>query len=368
MRRLLAARRCGQRAWGRPSTPGRVLLLTPSHGRGGGIERYAATLEWALATRGIACQRIDLTEAGVRAHLAMMECALAMLREIEEPTLLVVGHRALLPVAALIAREPTVCGMSVLCHGSEVWDAHLRPRRSIERHLMRHPCVRVIAVSSYTAGTLAAECHATVLPPALSQEWFATLVDVATTATGTAPGIQVVTVFRLASWREKGLPELIAALAALSRPDVRLTVCGSGRPPADLLQLGANHSWCTLRTGLTDRELAHQLATADLFVLATRTRQGRHASGEGFGIVLVEAQIAGTAVIAPAHGGSSDAYVEGVTGVAPADETTEALTRLLGEILKDPVKMGWMGKRAAEWARESFAPERYAQLVVRRLL
>jgi glycosyltransferase involved in cell wall biosynthesis len=84
--------------------------------------------------------------------------------------------------------------------------------------------------------------------------------------------------------------------------------------------------------------------------------------------VLLEAQVAATAVIAPAHGGSSDAYVEGVTGVAPADETSEALARVLDELLGNPARLAWMGKRAADWARESFAPERYAQLVARRLL
>jgi glycosyltransferase involved in cell wall biosynthesis len=102
--------------------------------------------------------------------------------------------------------------------------------------------------------------------------------------------------------------------------------------------------------------------------LATRTSHGRHASGEGFGLVLLEAQAAGTAVIAPAHGGSSDAYVEGVTGVAPTDETAEALARVLDELLGNPARLAWMGKRAADWARESFAPERYAQLAARRLL
>jgi glycosyltransferase involved in cell wall biosynthesis len=84
--------------------------------------------------------------------------------------------------------------------------------------------------------------------------------------------------------------------------------------------------------------------------------------------VLIEAQLAGTAVIAPAHGGSWDAYVEGVTGVAPADETAEALARAIDELLANPARLALLGKRAADWARESFAPERYVQLVARRLL
>ena len=107
---------------------------------------------------------------------------------------------------------------------------------------------------------------------------------------------------------------------------------------------------------------------ADLFVLATHIEYGHSAVGEGFGLVLVEAQVAGTPVVAPAYGGSRDAYVEGVTGTAPADESAEALTRTLHDLLKDPARLEWMGGQAAQWSRQAFAPERYAQLAVRRLL
>jgi glycosyltransferase involved in cell wall biosynthesis len=230
---------------------------------------------------------------------------------------------------------------------------------------MGRPDVHVLAGSSFTAGALAADCHATILPPALSQTWFETLID-ASAAAPSAPGIHVVTAFRLAAWREKGLPQVIDAIASLERPDIHLTICGGGEPSPDLLRLVAGHSWCTLRTSLSDGELARELAAADLFVLASRT--SRSFSGEGFGLVLLEAQVAGTPVIAPAYGGSSDAYMEGITGLAPANETSEALGRVLGEMVADPARLDWMGKRAADWARESFAPERYAQLVARKLL
>lgn len=345
----------------------RVLLLTPSRGHGGGIERYVETLEWALDAQGTACQRIDLSQAGIRAHATMLTHGRALLRASSEPVRLVVGHRALLPVATLLGREPTVCGIWVLCYGQDVWSAGLRPRRMLERSLMRRRDVHVVAISSFTAGALGVDCHATILPPALSQDWFDTLVAAAS-AVRPSSGFQLATAFRLGAWREKGLPQLVDAVAAMGRNDIHLTICGSGDAPADLLRLLEDHSWCTLRAGLTDSELAQQFATADVFVLATRTRHGRDASGEGFGLVLLEAQIAGTAVIPPAHGGSADAYMEGVTGVAPADETAEALARTLGELLANPVRLASMGKRAADWARESFAPERYAPLVARRLL
>jgi glycosyltransferase involved in cell wall biosynthesis len=232
---------------------------------------------------------------------------------------------------------------------------------------MRAGGVRLVAISSFTAGALMRDGRATILPPALSREWSGTLAAAAGRQ-GSEPGIRLTTAFRLAQWRTKGLPQLVEAVTTLGRPDVRLTVCGSGDPPADLRRLVAEHPWCTLQPGLSDGDLASELAAADLFILATQTRSGRGSVGEGFGLVLLEAQAAGTPVIAPAHGGSREAYVEGVTGMAPVDESAEALAKVLHDLLKDPGRLAWMGGHAAEWVRQAFDPERYAQLVVRRLL
>jgi phosphatidyl-myo-inositol dimannoside synthase len=343
----------------------RVLLLSPSRGLGGGIERYVQTLEWALAAEGVDCQRLDLTEPGARAHARLLAAGRVMLRAGSQPARLVVAHRALLPVAALLARDPAARGVSVVCHGCEVWESRWRPRGSLERWLMRRGTVRVVAVSNFTAGAILGDGRATVLPPGLSRTWFDTLTSAAASEQHRGPGIRLVTAFRLADWREKGLPRLVAAVTALERPDVSLTICGSGDPPAGMMRLVGGISWCTVRPGLSDGDLARELAAADLFVLATQTSR---AAGEGFGLVLLEAQVAGTPVIAPAHGGSREAYVEGVTGAAPADESAEALAGTLEDLLKDPAGLARMGRQAAQWARRAFAPEHYARLTVRRLL
>jgi glycosyltransferase involved in cell wall biosynthesis len=345
-----------------------VLLLAPSRGLGGGIERYLETLESAFGLRGIVSRRLDLEQPGLRGHLNMLIHGRAALKRAADPVRIVAGHRALLPVATLLARQSAVCGISLVCHGSETWDSRRRPRRIVERWLMRRPGVRIVAVSNFTAGNLAVDCPATVLPPGLSAKWFDALVGAAQDHRAAKPGTKLVTAFRLASWQEKGLPELVTAIAALERPDISLTVCGNGRPPPGLLALTADHRWCALRPDVTDQELAGELAAADLFVLATRTRSGRGATGEGFGMVLAEAQVAGVPVVAPAHGGSADAYIDGVSGVAPVEETAAALSRILAEILADRPRLAWMGERAGEWARELFAPERYADLACRKLL
>jgi phosphatidyl-myo-inositol dimannoside synthase len=345
-----------------------ALILTPSRGLGGGIERYAETLEWAFGCQGVEYMRVDLARPGFSAHARLLAQSRALLRESSEPIRLVLVHRALLPAAALLARHPAVSGTSVVCHGSDVWAGRLHPRSHLENHLMRQSGVRVITVSSFTSGALSRSCQASVLPPGLSDHWFNTLLDASARPREPRPDVRVVTAFRLDDWRQKGLPQLLEAVAALGADGVRLTVCGTGEPPADLRQLVGRYRWCCLRPGLDDASLAGELADADLFVLATRTRCGRRPSGEGFGLVLLEAQVAGTAVVGPAFGGSHDAFVDHVTGLAPADETAGALAAVLADLLRDRARLERMGKHAAEWARRYFLPQRYAARAVACLL
>ena len=355
---------------------GPVLLMAPSRGLGGGIERYVQTVQPALNERGVACQRLDLARPGPAGHRALLAEAAAALPGAGKPARVILGHRALLPVAALLARMRAVGGISVICHGSDVWGARSGLRWQLESWLMRRGDVRVVAVSSFTAGALFPGGQAAILPPGLSRTWFGELVSAARAAGGRAPdagiapdaGLEVMTAFRLGEWQDKGLPQLVAAVAALGRADVRLTVCGSGEPPADLLAHVSGYPWCTVRAALPDRELAAQFAASDVFVLATRTRSGKRPCGEGFGLVLLEAQVAGTAVVGPAHGGSPDAYLDGISGATPRDETVAALAAVLGDLASDPDRLRVMGTHGAAWARARFAPDRYAALVTERLL
>jgi phosphatidyl-myo-inositol dimannoside synthase len=353
-------------------TSGRVLLLTPSRGLGGGIERYAETLESVFAAQQLDFQRVDLYGNGQvsrrSAYTQMLGIAGKYLRGGVEPARIVVLHRSLLPTASLLARQRSTCGVSVVCHGNDVWGRRSKLRVHVEDRLMRGPSVRVVAVSNFTAGALCAVSPAVILPPGLSSEWFSTLVRASVDAHAVRPTVKLLTAFRLSRWRDKGLPQLLDAVSALGRSDISITVCGSGRPPADLEQLVEVNRQITLHVDLAPEDLAREFASADIFVLATQPRAGRDAFCESFGLVLVEAQIAGTPVVAPAHGGSRDAFVVQRTGVAPSNSTAEALAEVLDDLLRDPNRLERMRSTAAEWSREMFSPEKYAKRAIHALL
>jgi hypothetical protein len=73
-----------------------VVSLTPSHGLGGGIERYVETLEWAFDHRGVRRWRIDLRGSGPSAHAQLLRQAVRLIPEIPTPPRLVLAHRTLL--------------------------------------------------------------------------------------------------------------------------------------------------------------------------------------------------------------------------------------------------------------------------------
>jgi glycosyltransferase involved in cell wall biosynthesis len=349
----------------------RVLLLAPSAGLGGGIERFAHTVQTVLAGAGVACERLNLTDPGTPLTLLRrIRFALAVRHIVHNGQLerdrvrLILMHRNLLPVLALLRRRRGAAPVTVILHGAEAWHGG----RVRGRYWLRRPYVRAVTASSYTAGALARVCRAGVLAPGLSPAWFDTLTRAAMLPREPHDGLRLLTAFRLSAWRDKGLDTILDAVRIVGRDDVSLTICGSGPVPPDLVRRLVGVPRCRLVVDAADDELAELYAAADAFVLATRTRGHDAACGEGFGLVLLEAQLAGATVIAPAFGGSADAFQPDLTGVSPVDESPEALAPEIIRLLDDPKRRRELRDAAAAWARARFDPELYRRQLIRTLL
>ncbi|ADP80273.1 glycosyltransferase [Pseudofrankia inefficax] len=363
----------------------RVLLLAPSGGLGGGVERYLGTVEERLRAGGAEVHRLDLygpsRPRGARAQLRFAAATLRAARRFAPLDAVLTGHPSLIPVAAAAAAAGRAERAPVLFYGTDIW----RTRRFGRALLARRPALYPLTISSYSAGALADVGVAPVLRPGLAAAWRATLLAAgaraaratetrqAQTQPTTVPHAALaqrqpptlLTVFRLADadWAGKGLPELLAALPAVRRAvgPVRLLVAGRGPAPDGLRRAVGAVTDAELVESPDDAALAALYAGADLFVLCTRTRPGR--SGEGYGIVLTEAQLAGCPVVGPVSGGARDAYVDGVTGATPADESPEALAAVLANLLADRAHLARMRRRAAEWARMATEPAEHTRAV-----
>ncbi|HEY0215453.1 MAG TPA: glycosyltransferase family 4 protein [Cellulomonas sp.] len=131
----------------------------------------------------------------------------------------------------------------------------------------------------------------------------------------------------------KGLPVLLEALPAVRRafPGVRLLVAGRGDTgPEEARELLGDDAQAVEFLGpLSDEDKARLLASTDVYV-APQT------GGESFGIVLVEAMSAGTAVVASDLGAFRRVLDEGRAGVLFRTGDPADLSRTLIDLLGDP--------------------------------
>ncbi|MDD5437821.1 MAG: glycosyltransferase [Patescibacteria group bacterium] len=147
----------------------------------------------------------------------------------------------------------------------------------------------------------------------------------------------------------KGIDTLLQALSrvVVEEPKVELAVVGQGEYAEPLHQLAAllkiKVRWIE---GASDDELANWYSAADIFCLPSREQAD---DVEGFGMVFLEAAMAGLPVIAGQGWGTEEAVLNNVTGfVVPAwkDPVAEALVKLLrDENLR--LKMGQAGRERA---------------------
>jgi phosphatidylinositol alpha-1,6-mannosyltransferase len=141
----------------------------------------------------------------------------------------------------------------------------------------------------------------------------------------------------------RALPAIAAA-----QPSVRYAIGGEGpdrvRLAALARELGveARIDWL----GYVAREQLPELyASADLFVLPSRSLPER-GDVEGFGMVLLEAQAAGTPVVAARSGGMPDALEEGQTGVLVEPGDHAGLSQVVSALLADRARLTRMGEAA----------------------
>ena len=173
---------------------------------------------------------------------------------------------------------------------------------------------------------------------------------------------RVMSVFQLSSFVGKGGPCIIDAcerLRASGRP-ITLTFAGHGHAAPELTAAAAGRDWIRVHESPTDSDLDALFREVDLFVLATRSRYREGVRGEGLGLVLVEASLAGLPIVAPAYGGSADAFIEGLTGLKPSDESAEALGLTIAWAFDHPEETTKMAAGARVWASAAFGPEGHA--------
>jgi phosphatidyl-myo-inositol dimannoside synthase len=350
--------------------------MLPTVGHSGGIEAYNLAVVEGL--RELGCDVREMTFLGPSAPgratlLHKMRFAASVLRSAwecrGEESLLIAAFQLHFLFLALLAKwlarqaAPT---LKVFSYGAEIWG----PNRLFLMALQRCRC-EAVTISAFSAGALARFTTARVLRPGIRQSTYQALSKIVRAPREDSSPLRAISVFRLAddSKRADLLLEVVERLRLGGR-DINLVLAGRGPAPEKLKDaVAARQPWAKLVESPEDSQLCSLYAESDLFVLATKlsSKRGRP-GGEGFGIALVEAALAGLPVIPPASGGSEDAFVREVTGLCPKDESGESLEELLAWCHDHPSTLQLMGRNARAWAGTLFDPERYGAAVAAAML
>ena len=325
----------------------RVLLVTPSYPPPpGGIQSLTRNLERGLRVHGadvevlvgdLSFSDIEVSDVlpavrwrhSVNSLLTGEVLALNAIHrrtealiETHEPDLVHAIHIAGWP-ALVTASEYDVPSI-VSTHALELERASLA-RNAVDEATIVH------SVSEYTRDLTRevtdGPIRSRVIPPSIAVEEYTTQLP---TTEENGPKT-VVTVARLVE--RKNITTLIDAVEMLNRrleEDVELRIIGEG-PRKDTLVQQATESNVVFEGWVSEEEKRRLLADADVFALVPR---GIGFDVEGFGIVYIEAQAAGTPVVGSRNGGVPEAVGDGgliVDDEMDSVEVAETLQVLLAD-------------------------------------
>jgi phosphatidylinositol alpha-1,6-mannosyltransferase len=360
----------------------RVLLLVFQWHRGGGLEAVtwevarslgalgAAVEVWSvrqsgevevggIAARGLAPAGGRVARSVDARWLWERRLSRAVAAHAGRVDLVIAGHPWLLPaVHAGLGDGPRRPRVWTWAYGIDVWG---EPGQRVAPHLAWAD--RVAAISRFTRDQVAPW----VRPERLSLVH--TPVDTELYTPGSVPpGADVLVVGRLdRGERYKGHPVLFRALAPLAerlgRP-VTLRVVGDGDWRPELEAEAA-------ALGVADRvDFAGRLPLAELldayrgcgvFAMPSRVdpRPRGLWTGEGLGIVYLEAQACGRPAVASTEGGAPDAVLPGRTGLLADPRDPGAVADAVAPLLADPGRAAEMGAAGRRFVEEHFSVPRF---------
>jgi glycosyltransferase involved in cell wall biosynthesis len=134
-------------------------------------------------------------------------------------------------------------------------------------------------------------------------------------------------------------------------PDKRLVIAGQGEELKKIKKKAGSN--VTVLDHLSQTDFIAHIRKAKAFV---------YAAEEDFGIVMAEAQAAGTPVIAFKKGGASEIVVDGNTGILFNQQTTDSIIEAIQKFEAQELSPGTISNRAAVFSVSRFREE-YFQYV-----
>lgn len=340
------------------------LLLTLDYPpQQGGVARYLGNLVQAwgsmvrvVVPRGHASRILpEVEEAKLfwRGPVAWLPMVWEIWRRRQEASCVLVSH--VLPVGTaawfvwLVTRLPYV----VLVHGLDITLA----RESVWKRWLVARVLRsaqsVVANSEAVANRVRItwpKIHPAVITPGVELRRFPEREDAREALGIEAQKRVVVTIGRLIS--RKGMDTLVQAMRHL--PGVELFVVGDGPERASLEKLVAACApgRVSILGEVSDEVRDQVLAAADVFAFLPRDEVR---DIEGFGIVCLEAALAGLPVVATQVGGVGEAFVDQETGLAVPSQDPRVAAEAIHRLFEDPAYAKALGRAGRERVEARFS-------------
>lgn len=259
----------------------------------------------------------------------------------------------------------------VFLHGMDLTWALSVPRKKMLVRLILGRADKIICANSYTADKAkeyfpALEEKITVINPGIISQ--APAIDQPRLeelkATYNLEGKTVIfSLGRLV--KRKGFDATIKALALVPEPlidNLLYVIAGVGPDEMYLKKLvpPALANKIIFLGGITDDEKWRWLAASSFFIMPSRDIDGDF---EGFGIVYLEANLSGKAVIAGQAGGVRDAVVDGYNGLVVDAENIESLKDAIINLATDPELRNKLGEQGKVRAMSEFNWEKQVEKI-----
>ena len=261
------------------------------------------------------------------------------------------AHPNLAVVARMMKFFSPEIKIVVMTHGVEIWKRLPSYRRNAVQS-----ADAVLATSSYNVGKLTEsqnvmqeKIHRLPWPISSRMLQLAESPEKLVPPEAFPQGRVILTVGRwMSSERYKGADELIRALAQLHTifPGLCLVLVGGGDDLPRLKRIAADLGVADTTRFLDEvsrEQLAACYARSEIFALPS--------SGEGFGLVFLEAMAFGKPLVGAAAGGIVDVLKDSVNGVLVPPRDTAALVRALDRLLRHDSLRAELGHRGAEIVR-----------------
>ncbi len=322
----------------------------------GGVETYYSKLteNWPEEISVLDNSRAEL----VRGFMSWLPGLFSVARRLRSlrPEWLIVGEILPIGTIAWLLSYFFTFKYAVILHG---FDLSLATRNPFKRFLSRQiisRAQRIIAVNSYTAEQLrnfaptVSERLSIVNPGADDFEIPQFTATKLRENYGLAGRFVILTLARLV--KRKGADMVLRALASLiaKYPNILYVIIGKG-PDQVYLQaliheLGLDANVILLPT-VSIEEKAAWLSLCDVFAMPARDIDGDY---EGFGIVYLDAGLAGKPVIAGRSGGVADAVTDGDNGLMVEAEDQYSIATAIENLYSDSELRERLGKRGRERA------------------